>query len=503
MTLQTAARVPFHPLQCPVCTHYMAAANRCRAYAVESPAGTLLAVLGEESVEACPRFETGTFTDSAAEPVSAEPFIAEDERVESKAADGFPPLSAGAVEAALPETAPVVTPPAIPVEAPPEKEAVMLEPARGTALIHCIKCGGENPLMEVRCQRCNTKLLPSESMSTRLGNFIMFIIIAAGLGYLVYHWYVQDPGSAPDIPILEEFLNPIVLGIATFIAFIAAFVMLLRRTPEYVKYKERATRHEKLNPWQSLDDLDRAIDLAPDKEQGALINQRAKIYEAVGLVNDAARDRLILATSPGRFKGEADLASLITGADAGVYENSRRGSEITTILKSGKALAISYCRKCDKAVVLNTDQRCPEHPKEKFNEIEYVIPADKLAGKLAACQKVEWNRPKAVEAITSLLENGKATALGICPKCRGVVELDAQRHCKAHPKAHIRSVQYAVPRDVPATRKRIIKLDQLTRHSRRRNWVSVAILFFSALIFLSWLDVDILGAILRLFKAAP
>jgi len=484
MTLQTAARVPFHPLQCPVCTHYMAAAKRCRAYAVESPAGTLLAVLGEESVEACPRFETSAIQDTNPP--------AETSEVES--------LSDTGLDGTIP---PADTEPATSAQQRPEAVPVMAAAAekvvKGTAMIHCPKCKAENPPSVDRCQRCNTRLLPSEGVGTRLSNFVMFMIIAAVFGYMLYRWYIADPGSAPNIEFLDWLINPITLSLVAFLALITGLTMLLRRTPEYVKYSERAKRHEVLNPWQALNDLERSMDSAPDKEQGSLLKRRGQIYEKVGMKVEAARDFLTLATALDRFKGEADAAKLLAGADADVYARGRRSAEISSILKAGTAIAVGYCSKCGSVVVLDIEQHCPLHPKVKGREIEYVIPADELAGKLKVMQKIEPGKANISAELAELVSSGEAIALGVCPKCRAVVELDAQRHCKLHPKARIKNVEFTVPELAASARKRIFKAQQAGNLKSKRTVVyllAIVALGYAAVILL---EIDVARLIRGLF----
>lgn len=489
MSMQIAQKIPFRPTLCPKCINYIMASNRCRAYAVESWPSPLFAVFSSETADTCTRFYPSKEVES---PIPEEPAPVEEEAAPAAETASEPE----AVSIPVPESPMAAEEAPVKVE-PQQVQAAAVEemkappPVRGEPRIFCPKCSVENPKGADRCQRCNSALLPSEGAGTRIGNFSMMIIIAAGLGYLVYHWYIQNPSSAPNIPMLDAILNPIVLGLAAVIAFFTAFGVLLRRTPEYVKYQNRATRHEKLNPWQSVEDLERALDTAPDKEQGKLIKQRAKLYEKLGFTEDAARDYLILLTSPGRFKEEAGWVSMLTGADSGTYENSRRSSEIKTILTSGNAIAVGYCPQCDLAVELNKDLRCIIHPKTKGREVEYVIPSDVLAGKLAVMQKMEARRPKISEQISKLLVEGKAVAIGYCPKCTGVVELDPERCCQVHPKARIKNIHYAVPRDVQTARKRIFKSQQGNRKGNYRVILYIVSLIFIAYAIVILLDIDL------------
>lgn len=501
MSMQIAQHVPFNPVQCPVCKNYVPNINRCRAFAVESWPRPLLAVLGEETADPCPRFveiaqtQAATPTDAPPAEIESAPATIQPAAVQAEAVQ-----PAENVPAVTTETAPAET--AQP-EAPVMDSAEIAAPApvRGEARIHCLKCKAENPSNAMRCQRCDAKLLPGESAGARFTTFFSGIIAAGFFGYLLYRFYIQNPGSAPDIPILETLLNPVVLGLATVIAFITAIVVPLRRTPEYVRYIDRAKRHIQLNPWQALADVESAMEIAPDKEQGNLLKQRAQLYEMVGFVVDAARDRLALATSQDAFKGEADAVKMFTGADSGTYAASRRSSQIKAILYSGKALAIGYCPKCNKVDVLDKDEHCPTHPKTKVREVEYVIPDDVLAGKLAVMQKVEAGKPNIAEQLTELLATGRASALGYCLRCRAVVELDSQRRCTLHPRARIKNVQYTVPENLAAARKNILKL-QRGRPSGKRQTIFIAIcLILAGILLLNAYNAEISAVFQRLINS--
>ncbi len=333
-------------------------------------------------------------------------------------------------------TNPTESPPVIPVQESKEQN-----PAIYNAKIHCPKCKSENPPTALRCQNCDANLLPAEGLGQRFTTFIGFLIVSALLGYLFYRFYVQYPGTAPDI----VFCNVGALAGGALIGFITAFVQLFRKTPIQVKYENRAKRHMDLNAWQALDDLNRAMDLAKDKEQGNLIKQRAKVYEKLGLADDAARDYLALATSTGAYKDVGEWVSALTGADAETISSGMVSGQISVLLQSGKAKAVGYCRQCDNVVVLNTDQHCQTHPKKKVKEVEFVIPNDVMAGKLAVMQRLEPRSKKLSEKITEMLESGKANAIGYCPRCKAAVALNSSRRCMIHPKVKGRHVQYFVP----------------------------------------------------------
>lgn len=488
MSMQIAKKIPFQPLQCPKCIYYLPAAQRCRGYAIESWPSPLLAVFSSETDESCPRFAPVAINEShppqeaiPAQAVTPSAPAVPTEPEPAPAAIPVPPIAAMEESPIKAEGPEVLADSEAEVQEVSEAEVLAVSvpevqspaPVRGVPRVHCHKCKAENPENADRCQKCDVKLLPSEGVGARLGVFIAALIAAGGLGYLVYHWYFQNPESAPNSSFLDPILNPITLSVAALLLLFTAIVVPLRRTPDYVKYRNRASRHEKLNPWQSLADLEHAMDVAPEKEQLNLLKQRMKLYEKLGFAEDAARDYVVLVTSPGRYKGEADTVSLFTGADSGVYARSRRSSEIWMILNSGKAKAVGYCPRCNLVVELDKEKHCLQHPKVKGQEVEYIIPADLVSGKLAVMQKMEGKKPQVANQLTELLSAGKASAIGYCTRCSGVVELDTQRRCLIHPKARVKNVQYAVPRDLDSARKRIFKSNKENRAGRYRTIVFI------------------------------
>ena len=490
MSMQIAQRVLFRPAQCPGCANFAQTVNRCRGYSVESAPNSLLAEFADETDESCARYSPASAIEEhsteGSQPAMTVPPAQQETPLESNA---IPPATIPVPAAAAVEI-PIV-PENLSVQRIEETSSSAPAVVRGIPRIHCPKCGAENEEHADHCQKCDAKLLPSEGVVARLVVFFSTLAVAVGLGYLVYFWYYLNPDAAPIIPFLEPISNPIALSLAAFIAFITAIVALLRRTPDYVKYRNRAARHEKLNPWQSLADLEHAMDLAPEKEQLNLLKQRMNLFEKLGFAEDAARDYLVLITNPDRFKGEADTVSLFLGGDSEVYTRTRRSGEIMMILDSGKARAVGYCPKCNLVVELNKDQRCPQHPKVKGQEVEYVIPADVLAGKLAVMQKLEGKKPRVADQVTELLATGQASAIGLCTRCNGVVELDSQRRCLIHPKAQVKKIQYAMSKDLGLARKRIFKSNSQNRLGRFRTVIYILAFLMIIYATIVLLDIDL------------
>ena len=150
---------------------------------------------------------------------------------------------------------------------------------------------------------------------------------------------------------------------------------------------------------------------------------------------------------------------------------------------------------------MDKDEHCPTHPKTKVREVEYVIPDDVLAGKLAVMQKVEGGKSKVAEQLTELLTSGKASAIGYCLRCKAVVELTPERRCAVHPKARVKNVQYAVPRDLAAARKRIFKLQRGRRSGRSQTLFIAICLILAGILLLNAYGVEISEAFQRLINS--
>lgn len=403
MTDQIIDQVPFYPEQCIICKNYLISTHNCQGFMDESQSNTIPAVFNGVSTEACPRLD----------------------QIQ-------PP------EKTVPDA---------------EVENITENPAaQGVAMIYCPKCKTENPTNFERCGSCDAKLLPAESVGQRLAYLFGGLISAAILASMFYQFYVFKPGSAPDFVLC----NQGALGLGAIAVLVTGFTQALRKTPDYVRYENRAKRHLNLNLRQSLSDINQAMELAPKKEQGRLLKQRAEIYDKLGWKDDAARDHLVLSTSPNAYKSEGDWVSAITGADADVYAHSRLSAQIGALLKSGNARAVGYCSKCKRVVELSESQNCPDHPKTKGREIQYVIPADVLAGQLAVLQSLETSHSHLKIQIAELLEAGKAKAVGYCPRCKAAVELDATRHCPIHQRTKMQSIQFVLPKNVEAGKRAVL-----------------------------------------------
>jgi DNA-directed RNA polymerase subunit M/transcription elongation factor TFIIS len=383
-----------------------------------------------------------------------------------------------------------------PVEvAPPTPVSAAPTPTLAEARIICPKCKSENTPGTERCRDCDAKLLPVESVSQRLTYLITGIICAGVLGLLFYQFYIRNPGSAPDIVLC----NPGALGLGAILAVILGFTQTVRKTPAYLKYENRAKRHVALNPSQALSDFNQAMELAPEKAQAGLLKQRADLYDKLGMTEDAARDHLALATSPDAYKEEGEWVSAFTGADADTHTRVRRMGQINSLLSSGSAWAVGYCPRCKNVVELDSNQHCRLHQKTKGQEIQYVIPADVLKGKLIVLQKLESKHSQLSTQLTELLNSGQAKAVGYCPRCKVAKELDSNRRCDIHPRVKGRKVQYVIPSEVEAAKKVVLRgRREETYLGQRRTFVVTVLVVMGIILLFIAFSTEITGFVQQL-----
>ena len=333
-------------------------------------------------------------------------------------------------------------------------------PAQPEPRIHCPKCKTKNPTNAERCQQCGKNLLPGQGAGLRLFFLFFFLILAGVCAYLMYWNFIRQGAPNPE----SFWLNPISLSVGILVSVILAFVLALRRIPTYKRYEMRSSRHLNIDINQSIADLTSALELAPDNVQHSLLKQRRSRYEKIGDSTNADRDRLALALDPDAWKSEGDFLSVFGGFEGGAFSWSMRRAAIDTLLTSGVAVALGYCPACEAVVELNKDKRCPVHPKIKGRDEELVIPADVAAGKLAVLAKLEHKKAPLAKEITRLLEAKEAVALGYCPRCQGVMQLDAQRRCPHHPNEKIKGVAYELPGNFEARKRQML---------RERHWKKV------------------------------
>jgi len=292
--------------------------------------------------------------------------------------------------------------------------------------------------------------------------FLFFFLILAGVfAYLMYWNFFREGAPNPE----SFWLNPVSLSVGILISLVLALTLALRRIPTYKRYEMRSSRHLNLDINQSIADLTSALELAPDNLQHSLLKRRRSLYEKIGDSTNADRDRLALALDPNAWKSEGEFLSVFGGLQGDAFSWSMRRGAIDTLRLSGVAVALGYCPVCKAVVELNKDKKCPLHPKIKVRDEELVIPADVAAGKLAVLAKLEHKEAYLAEEITRLLNAKEAVALAYCPRCQGMMQLDAQRRCPHHPNEKIKGVAYELPGNFEARKRQILR----ARHWKKFN----------------------------------
>jgi len=242
------------------------------------------------------------------------------------------------------------------------------------ARIQCPKCKAQNLPNQLRCTICRADLLPGEGVLFRIGVFIFSLLAAGFFGWLAYA-LATNAETAP--PICEGPLQPAFIAVGVFFMGLLA---LVRQTPRYTRYANRAERHTGVNLTQALDDYNRAIEIAPEKERAPLLQKRARVYEKLGRQEEATRDLIAYTYEAGAYRTGAGMVTLL-GADAETYASGRASDERKLLIQSGKAVALGYCRRCRDVVELDPKLRCPNHRWTKPKEARLFIPSDVEAGR--------------------------------------------------------------------------------------------------------------------------
>jgi hypothetical protein len=80
-----------------------------------------------------------------------------------------------------------------------------------------------------------------------------------------------------------------------------------------------------------------------------------------------------------------------------------------------------------------------------------------------------------------MVEEGTVTALGYCPKCKDVIELNADLRCPAHPSTKPRAEHFVLSGDVEATIPKVLTEQLKLTRSRRTVYIVVGLIVGSTL----------------------
>jgi len=240
-------------------------------------------------------------------------------------------------------------------------------------MIICVKCKEPNPPELTKCLKCGTDLLPGENIGSRLGSLMVgFVAGAIGLGIGLFLAGHPEIVESSEICLLT---NPAAWFFAAIASPITGIASALKKTPIYIRYENRAIRHQEGEPQQALDDFTKALELAPEKYRAKILKSRAALYAKLGQDEKATEDQLAYTYSGGAFEDTSSFVRLI-GGDKDTYVSSAIKDERKRMLASGKIKALGFCKACGHAVELNEKLKCALHPKLKLQNITFVMPKD-------------------------------------------------------------------------------------------------------------------------------
>ena len=245
-------------------------------------------------------------------------------------------------------------------------------------MVICAKCKTKNESKAKICKQCGKGLLPGENIQDRIGNVVAGILggIIAGL---IAYFLITHPEITKSSQICL-LTNPVAWLFAAFAVPISSVGLALRKTPEYIKYDNRAKRHIDSEPEQAIADYSKALELSPEKDRARILAARADLYKKLDKEEEAARDRLAYTYQEGAYAGQASLARFL-GADKDTFVSAAIKDERKKLVSEGRIIALGFCTKCGKVVELTERFLCPEHETPKPKDIQFVMPDEAIAAK--------------------------------------------------------------------------------------------------------------------------
>lgn len=267
-------------------------------------------------------------------------------------------------------------------------------------MIICEKCKTKNEPDAKTCTQCGKDLLPGENIQDRIGNVVVGILGGVISGLIAYFLIAHpDITKSSQICLLT---NPAAWLFAAFAVPISSIALALRKTPEYIKYENRAKRHVDAEPEQAVADYGKALALSPEKDRARLLAARADLYKKLGRDEEATRDRLAYTYQEGAFTGQAGLARVL-GADKDAFISSAINNERKKLVKEGKIIALGFCATCGKVVELTQQFLCPEHDSPKPKDIRFVMPEEVIAIKEKIEKEIKQESIKSKRSKTLIL----------------------------------------------------------------------------------------------------
>jgi translation initiation factor 2 beta subunit (eIF-2beta)/eIF-5 len=256
----------------------------------------------------------------------------------------------------------------------------------------------------------------------------VFGVIFAGLTYAFVFYFRISYLVALGWGIVKSvgvYVIVLLVGvIMTLFMIIFGIVNAIKKTPAHERYFERAKRHIELDPKQSIEDYSMALKLLPAESiqtkdffkmqsrvnKLEILNERASIFNKLDMANEAKQDwqaslfevNKLLSSST-----KSDKGKLLLKRDF-IYEKLGRKDE--SVLDR---LNYTYTE----------EQLLPPETTVSMGAIEGIKKgtADTKRQELVALRK-------------ELMSDGRFKAVGYCPECKTLVNLDFYLRCSVSPK---------------------------------------------------------------------
>ena len=181
-----------------------------------------------------------------------------------------------------------------------------------------------------------------------------------------------------------------------------------RNTPRFERYRLRAERHINFDRQQAIHDLDRAIELAPDKSVPALASRRAQLLldAPEALLWGLVRARQIVGRVTRDYPLSASAQNIVVGAVRRgiIYPNEPQASA-RNILAQYYLMVFDQSRWVDPSI----DQfeisikRAQQEWNQAGNMMDAILPV--------------------IKVVEALEEAGAVQSIGYCPDCEDVVQV--------------------------------------------------------------------------------
>jgi len=290
-------------------------------------------------------------------------------------------------------------------------------------MIYCHKCKAQNISNASLCSKCGTSLLPGVTVAERIGSLIAAIVLGAIFGGLIYafvfylrpslfvSWFGWGIGTSVAVFIIVG----LVLLVGALISLLVGIGNAIKKTPAYERYLNRAKRHIELDPNQSIEDYSMALKLLPAKSAQIrieILNERASVFNKLDMANEAKQD------------WQESLCEVDK-----LLDSSTKSNKGTLLLKRAD-IYLKLGMK-DESVL---DRLNYTYTEEQLLPPESTVAIDAKEGFKKGI--ADAKRQELVKLRTELMSDGRFKAVGYCPKCKELVNLDIYFKCpvsKRHP----------------------------------------------------------------------